>query len=112
MRGLLQDEDEIQLLLQTMPCSDINLRLAFPLAVCINSIRKPLATQTIHFKAHPNVTHDLTDNACLIRGKRIGYISIVEPWQSSLCFPQTGSSGPKLHERSAAQPASLLKPGY
>lgn len=77
------------------PSSDIHLRLAFPLAVCINSIRKPLATQTIHFKAHPNVTHDLTDNTCLIRGKHIGYISNMESWQ----FPQTGSSGPKLHER-------------
>lgn len=62
------------------PSSDIHLRLAFPLAVCINSIRKPLATQTIHFEAHPNITHDLTDNACLIRGKHIGYISNMDSW--------------------------------
>lgn len=60
------------------PGSDIHLRRAFPLAVCINSIRKPLATQTMHFKAHPKVTHDLTDNACLIRGKHISYISNME----------------------------------
>ncbi len=94
------------------PSSDIHLRRAFPLAVCINSIRKPLATQTIHFKAHPNVTHDLTDKACLVTGKHIGYISNMESWQLSLSFSQTGSSVPKLHERFAAQPASLLKLGY
>lgn len=70
------------------PSSDIHLRLAFPLAVCINSIRKPLATQTIHFEAHPNVTRDLTDNARLIRGKTHRLclqhgVLVVEPLLSS-----------------------------
>ena len=81
------------------PSSDIHLRLAFPLAVCINSIRKPLATQTIYFKVHPYDTADLTDNNCLIRGKHIGYISNMESLPLSLPFLQTGSSNQKLPKR-------------
>lgn len=93
------------------PSYDIHLRLAFPLAVCINSIRKPLTTQTIHFKAHPNVTRDLTDNAGLIREK---HISNMEPWHfwaspfSRLAAPVKSST----RDLQAAQAASLLKPGY
>lgn len=80
---------------------------AFPLAVCINGIRKPLATQTIHFKAHPYVTHDLTDNARLIRGKHVGYISNMESWHLSLSFLQTGSSSQKPRERFTSSSACI-----
>lgn len=96
------------------PSSDIHLRLAFPLAVCINSIRKPLATQTIHFKAHPNVTHDLTDNTCLVRGKRIAYISNMEVLAvKPLPFLRLAAPVQSCtRDLQAAQPASLLKPWY
>lgn len=95
------------------PSSDIHLCLAFPLAVCINSIRKPLA-KTIHFKAHPKVTHDLTDNTCLIRGKHIGYISNMESWQLSLSLFSDWQLWvlSSVRDLQAAQPASVLKPWY
>lgn len=93
--------------------SDIHLRLAFPLAVCINSIRKPLATQTIHFKAHPNVTHDLTDNTCLIRGKHIDYTSNMESLAvGPLLFLRLAALVQSSIRDFTAQPGSLLKPGY
>lgn len=62
MQGPLKDEERRYNCTQC-PGSDIHLHPAFPLAVCINSIRKPLAMQTIQFKAHPNITDNLADKA-------------------------------------------------
>lgn len=76
------------------PRTDIHLCRAFPTAVCMNSFRKPLTTQTLHFKAHLNITLDWSDNACLVRGKHIGYPSNWDFWAVE----------PFLF---AAQPASL-----
>lgn len=94
------------------PGSDIHLCLAFPLAVCKNSIRKPLATQTIHFKVHPNVAYDWTDNTCLIRGETHFQHGSLGSGASPLFLRLAAPVQSSTRDLQAAQPASLLKPWY